>query len=87
MAQHRCVNDIEAWFRDRVARLECREREAWSEYLETCRRCPEHAYQQAEPLAWRRLRRCLAELAHDRRRDTFERDRAMAEAAGYRLAG
>jgi hypothetical protein len=87
MAQHKTTHEIETWFRERLERLERLERETWSEYLETCRRCPEHAYAQAEPLAWRRLRRRLAELAHDRRRDAFERDRALAEAAGYRLAG
>jgi len=43
-------------------------------------------YQQAEPLAWRRLRRQIAQLAHDRRRDEFERDRALAEINGLRLA-
>lgn len=87
MAQHRTTNDIETWYCERLERLVTREREAWDEYLETTRRCPEHVYSQAEPLAWRRLRRRLAELAHDRRRDAFERDRALAEAAGIRLAG
>jgi hypothetical protein len=87
MAQHRTPDDIETWYCERVERVVVREREAWDEYLETTRRCPEHVYSQAEPLAWRRLRRRLAELAHDRRRDAFERDRALAEAAGYRLAG
>ena len=42
-----------------------------------------------QPLAWRRLRRNLAELALDRRRDAFARDRALADAGadGFRLAG
>ena len=87
MAQRHTTDEIESWYRERVERHVTREREAWDEYLDTCRRCPQHVYAQAEPLAWRRLRRRLAELAHDRRRDAFERDRALAEAAGYRLAG
>jgi hypothetical protein len=85
----RTTDEIEAWFHERVERHEARQQEAWVEYLETTRRCPEHVYLQAEPLAWRRLRRRLAELAHDRRRDAFARDRALADAGadGFRLAG
>lgn len=55
------------------------EREAWREYLRTTRSCRGALYTQSEPLAWRRLRRRLAEVAHERRRDDFERDRALAE--------
>jgi hypothetical protein len=87
MARPRTTDEIENWFSERVERHVAREHDAWLEYLETTRRCPQHVYAQAEPLAWRRLRRRLAELAHDRRRDAFERDRALVEAAGYRLAG
>jgi hypothetical protein len=87
MAHRHTTDEIESWYAERLERHVAREREAWDEYLETTRRCPEHVYSQAEPLAWRRLRRRLAELAHDRRRDAFQRDRDLAEAAGYRLAG
>ena len=66
-----------------------REQAVWDEYLRVSKGCAGDLgrYERAEPLAWRRLRRRIAELAHDRRRDAFERDRALAEAAGYRLAG
>ena len=89
MSHVQTVDEIEAWFRERVERHEARQQEAWLEYLETTRRCPEHVYLQAEPLAWRRLRRNLAELAHDRRRDPIARHRPQAHAGaeGSRLAG
>ncbi len=80
------TREIERWHAERSARHDAREREAWDEYLRTTRMSPEHAYEQSEPLAWRRLRRILAELHHDRRRDAFERDRAVAEPSLRRLA-
>ncbi len=81
--------DVTAWYADRLAAHEDRERALWDAYLRVTKGCPGdlEGYLQAEPLAWRRLRRGLAELAHDRRRDAFERDRAAAEASGRRLAG
>jgi hypothetical protein len=86
MAQRLTIPDIESWFAERLAELQQREQEAWQEYLDTLRPCDTDLYEQTEPLAWRRLRRTLANLAHDRRRDEFERDRALAEAHGLRLA-
>jgi hypothetical protein len=87
MAQRLTIPDIETWFAERLGELQHREQEAWREYLDTLRPCDRNLYEQTEPLAWRRLRRTLAGLAHDRRRDEFERDRALAEARGLRLAG
>ncbi len=78
--------EIECWFAGRVEELAGLEREAWDEYLTTIRGAHDGAYDQAEPLAWRRLRRQIAQLAHDRRRDEFERDRRVAETIGLRLA-
>jgi predicted component of type VI protein secretion system len=86
MAKHRTTDDIEAWFTFRVEEFAARERDAWEEYLRTIRGLDADVYQQSEPLAWRRLRRQIAQLAHDRRRDEFERDRAVAEINGLRLA-
>jgi hypothetical protein len=87
MAQRLTIPEIESWFAARLAELHQREQVAWQEYLDTLRPCGDaNLYEQTEPLAWRRLRRTLASLAHDRRRDEFERDRALAEAHGLRLA-
>jgi hypothetical protein len=86
MTDYRTANDVEAWFAGRVLEFAARERAAWEEYLSTIRGIATDVYQQAEPLAWRRLRRQIAQLAHDRRRDEFERDRAVAELNGLRLA-
>ncbi|MDX6376892.1 MAG: hypothetical protein QOE98_1195 [Gaiellaceae bacterium] len=86
MTPYRTANDVEAWFAGRVLDFAARERDAWEEYLLTIRGIDTDTYQQAEPLAWRRLRRQIAQLAHDRRRDEFERDRAVAELNGLRLA-
>jgi hypothetical protein len=86
MTEHRTANDVEAWFTGRVEEFATRERDAWEEYLCTIRGIDTDAYQQAEPLAWRRLRRQIAQVSHDRRRDEFERDRAVAELNGLRLA-
>ena len=86
MTQYRTADDVEAWFSSRVVEIAARERDAWEEYLNTIRGIDTDVYQQAEPLAWRRLRRQIAQLAHDRRRDEFERDRAVAELNGLRLA-
>ena len=86
MAQHRTTDDIESWFKSRVDEYAARERDAWDEYLRTIRGIDADVYQQTEPLAWRRLRRQIAQLAHDRRRDEVERDRAVAEINGLRLA-
>ncbi len=75
--------DVTAWYAERVAAHQARERELWDAYLRVTKGCPGdlERYLHAEPLAWRRLRRGLAELAHDRRRDAFARDRAAAEAS------
>lgn len=86
MAHNRTAHEIEAWFAGRMAESAQRERDAWEEYLRTIRGTEHDVYQQAEPLAWRRLRRQIAQLAHDRRRDEFERDRGLAEINGVRLA-
>jgi hypothetical protein len=86
MTEYRTANDVEAWFTGRIEEIAARERDAWEEYLTTIRGIDTDVYQQAEPLAWRRLRRQIAQLSHDRRRDEFERDRAVAEFNGLRLA-
>ncbi len=86
MSQNRTAHEIETWFASRMTEFAQRERDAWEEYLRTIRGIEYEVYQQAEPLAWRRLRRQIAQLAHDRRRDEFERDRAVAEINGVRLA-
>jgi hypothetical protein len=86
MSRMRTPRDVESWFEQRHTEHAIREREAWDEYLRTTQACAESTYDQSEALAWRRLRRQLAGLAHDRRRDEFERDRALAELRGLRLA-
>ena len=86
MTEHRTADDVDAWFAGRMQEFAARERDAWDEYLRTIRGLETDVYQQAEPLAWRRLRRQIAQLSHDRRRDEFERDRAVAEINGLRLA-
>jgi hypothetical protein len=86
MAHVRTITEVESWFAERLVELEAREREAWEEYLHTVRASEGTVYEQAEALAWRRLRRTMASLAHDRRRLEFERDRAVAEIRGLRLA-
>jgi predicted component of type VI protein secretion system len=86
MTEYRTADDVDAWFAGRMQECAARERDAWEEYLCTIRGIDTDVYQQAEPLAWRRLRRQIAQLAHDRRRDEFERDRAVAELNGLRLA-
>lgn len=86
MAAKRTISDIGPWFEARVQLQAEREAAAWAEYLRTVRAASSEIYEQSEPLAWRRLRRALAELSHDRRRLEFERDRALAELSGLRLA-
>jgi hypothetical protein len=86
MSRRRTPSDIEAWCENRRQEHACRERAAWDEYLMSTRGCAAAAYDQAEVLAWRRLRRQLAQLSYDRRRSEFERDRALAELYGLRLA-
>jgi len=87
MSKSQTVHEIESGFAARADEIARREQAAWLEYLEMLRPCDADLYAETEPLAWRRLRRTLAALAHDRRRDEFERDRALAEAHGLRLAG
>lgn len=86
MTEYPTANDVEARFAGRTQECASRERDAWEEYLRTIHGIDIDVYQQAEPLAWRRLRRQIAQLAHDRRRDEFERDRAVADLNGLRLA-
>jgi hypothetical protein len=62
-----------------LARIDERIRTAWSEYLAMTRASAPQAYAETETFAWRRLRRTLAELAGERRRVDFERDRQSAE--------
>lgn len=87
MPDRRTISDVDEWCAVRMADVAARERTCWEEYLVTIRGANTAAYEQAEQLAWRRLRRSTAQLAHDRRRDAFERDRAVAEIRGLRLAG
>jgi hypothetical protein len=86
MPDGRTITEIETWFSSRMTEIAGRERDVWEEYLHTTQGLVPDVYAQAEPLAWRRLRRSMAALAHDRRRDAFERDRAVAELHGLRLA-
>ena len=86
MPEPRTLTDVESWFTTRMQEIALRERGAWEEYLRTIRGLGTDIYDQTEALAWRRLRRTMAQLAHDRRRDEFERDRAVAEIRGVRLA-
>jgi hypothetical protein len=81
--------DPGAWYAARRTAHAVRERVAWDEYLRMSKGCAGNLdlYVHAEPLAWRRLRRGLAEIAHLRRRDGFERDRALAEQAPLGLTG
>jgi hypothetical protein len=69
-----------------LARVDERVRTAWTEYLAMTRASAPRAYAETEAFAWRRLRRCLAELAGERRRAEFELDRQSAEARGLRRA-
>jgi hypothetical protein len=87
MPEPRTPTDVENWFTTRMQEIAQRERGAWDEYLGTIRGLAAEVYDQSEALAWRRLRRTMAQLSHDRRRDEFERDRAIAEIRGLRLAG
>jgi hypothetical protein len=86
MPDRRTISDVDEWYALRMAEVAMRERGCWEEYLGTIRGADAAAYEQTEQLAWRRLRRATAQLAHDRRRDAFERDRAVAELRGLRLA-
>ncbi len=86
MPEPRTLSEVENWFTTRLQEIAAREREAWDEYLLTIRGVASDVYEQSESLAWRRLRRTMAQLAHDRRRHEFERDRAVAEIRGLRLA-
>ena len=81
--------DAEAWYAERRDAHALRERDAWKEYLRMTQACAGDLalYTRSEPLAWRRLRRALAEVAHLRRRDAFVRDRALAEQQPLPLAG
>jgi hypothetical protein len=72
--------------RAQLARVDERVRTAWTEYLAMTRASTARAYAETEAFAWRRLRRCLAELAGERRRIEFELDRQSAEARGLRRA-
>jgi hypothetical protein len=83
---HSTEHELRQRHEERLARLAAREREAWSEYLATTRSDDPLTYERAEPFAWRRLKRMLAELAGDRRRGQFELDRALVEARGIRRA-
>lgn len=75
------IEDADGWYADRCGEHARRERTAWDEYLRMTKDCAAdpRLYADCEPLAWRRLRRALAEVAHLRRRDAFERDRALAD--------
>ena len=66
----------------RAANLAARENEAWLEYLAHIQSGDTNAYETAEPFAWRRLRRALAELAQNRRLHEFQLERALADARG-----
>ena len=87
MPHARTTAEVDRWFADRIVEITDRERESWDEYLRTIQGLVPEVYEQTEALAWRRLRRTMASLAHDRRRHEFERDRAVAEIRGVRLAG
>jgi hypothetical protein len=75
------TEDAGAWYAERCTTHARRERAVWDEYLRMTKSCAGdlELYTRSEPLAWRRLRRGLAEVAHLRRRDAFERDRALAD--------
>ena len=74
---------------ERRRELDGRERAAWDEYLGVSKGCAGdlERYHRAEPLAWRRLRRALTDVAHERRRDAREQDRLRAAARAMALAG
>jgi hypothetical protein len=72
--------------RAQLVRLDERVATAWQEYLAMTRAGTPGAYAQTETFAWRRLRRCLAELAAERRRVDFEHDRVVADSRGIRRA-
>jgi hypothetical protein len=79
MNERKTTGEIERWFAERRELHAARERAGWEEYLRATQGCDEAHYGQSEALAWRRLRRALAEVAHLRRRDDFELDRALAD--------
>jgi hypothetical protein len=78
--------ELRRTYAERAARLAARENEAWMEYLAYIRAGEANGYESVEPFAWRRLRRALAELAHDRRRYEFELERALVDARGISRA-
>ena len=84
--RHPTEQELRRQHAERAARLAARENQAWSEYLAMTRGGDELGYETAEPFAWRRLRRGLAEIAHDRRRIEFELDRSLADARGISRA-
>jgi hypothetical protein len=71
---------------ERLARLDERTSDAWGEYLAMTRGSAPDVYAQTESFAWRRLRRDMAAIAHERRRIEFEFDRALVELLGTRRA-
>jgi hypothetical protein len=71
---------------EHLARLDERTSNAWAEYLAMIRGGAPDVYAQTESFAWRRLRRDLAAIAHERRRVEFEFDRALVELLGTRRA-
>ena len=83
---HPTEQELRERYSERQANLAERECQAWREYLATTRSDDPVRYEQAEPFAWRRLKRMLAELAGDRRRVEFEFDRALVEARGISKA-
>ncbi len=68
-----------SWYAERCSVHKARERAVWDDYLRLTKGCAGdlERYTRSEPLAWRRLRRDLTELAHLRRRDALERDRSL----------
>jgi hypothetical protein len=70
----------------RAARLAEREAACWQEYLSATRRAGGSVYEQFEVLAWRRLLRCRAGFAAERRHLALELDWALAQLHGYRRA-
>jgi hypothetical protein len=84
--QNPTEQELQQRYAERLARLSERETQAWCEYLASTRAGDSVVYEQAEPFAWRRLKRMLAELAADRRRAEFEFDRGTAEARGISRA-
>ena len=84
--RHPTEQEIRRRHAERLERLARRESEAWREYVDCLRGVDPLGYEMAEPMAWRRLRRRLAELAFDRRREEFELDRALVADSGLRKA-